>query len=150
MAPLVDEQIIGSSRFASQPYYRWKFLQTREGSLDRRGALILVGRRCNTPDVTDPYTPSLLRIDSISDRGLSYLSPKHSVPETFVPETFSMGFAVCRKWAAGSCPRPFSFAYQDRDPPLSALLTGSPAPAKNENGVEITQVALVRPRDQNL
>ena len=42
------------------------------GGLARIGAdsrRIPVGRRCNTPDLTDPYTPSLPRIDSISDRG---------------------------------------------------------------------------------
>src|ERR1700733_13266583 len=43
---------------------------------------------------------------------------------------------------------PFHLLIRTENPPLSVLLTGSPAPAKNENGVEITQVALVRPRDQ--
>ena len=43
---------------------------------------------------------------------------------------------------------PFYLLTRTENPALSVLLTGSPAPAKNENGVEITQVAPVRPRDQ--
>jgi hypothetical protein len=58
------------------------------------------------------------------------------------------GFAVGVSGPQDRAHGPFHLLTRTENPPLSVLLTGSPAPAKNENGVEITQVALVRPRDQ--